>query len=293
MAAVETAVARPGTWHGSLALRFAPRPGRTALTAKRHEGPFLIQRPFYPGDGACHVYLLHPPAGLAGGDELALDVTIESDAHVLLTTPASTKFYRSDSTPSVQRQHLRVAAGASLEWLPLDTILFGGSRARLDTSIELEAGARFIGWETLCLGRPFSGDHYATGVLDQHTEVTVAGEAQLIDTLRWRAGDRLLAADWGLAGFGVCGAVYAYPADTHLLALVRELLGAVAPSHATGTQAADGALRCGATLLGELLVVRCLAHEPEVVRTLFERIWETLRPSVTGRNPCAPRVWRT
>jgi urease accessory protein len=230
---------------------------------------------------------------LAGGDELALDVTIESDAHVLLTTPASTKFYRSDAAASVQRQHLRVAAGASLEWLPLETILFGGSRARIETSIELEAGARFIGWETLCLGRPLSGDHYATGVLEQQTALTVADEAKLIDTLRWRAGDKLLTADWGLAGFGVCGAVYAYPADARLLALVRELLGVAAPSHDTAAQPADGPLRCGATLLGELLVIRCLGHAPEVVRNLFEKVWETLRPAVMGRRPSAPRVWRT
>jgi urease accessory protein len=228
--------------------------------------------------------LLHPPAGLAGGDELVLDVDIENDAHVLLTTPASTKFYRSDRLPSSQRQRLRVAAGASLEWLPLETILFGGSRAHVATAIELEAGARFLGWETLCLGRPLSGDHYATGSLEQHTELSVAGEAQLIDTLRWRAGDKLLAADWGLAGFGVCGAVYAYPADARLLALVRELLGTAAPSFA---------MRCGATLLGDLLVVRCLGREPEVVRNLFESIWAALRPEVTGRAPSAPRVWRT
>lgn len=291
MSAVETALPRAATWHGSLALRFAPRAGRTALTARRHEGPFMIQQPFYPGDGACHVYLLHPPAGLAGGDELALDVDVDTDAHVLLTTPAATKFYRSDALPSVQRQHLRVAAGASLEWLPLDTILFGGSRARIATTIDLEPGARFVGWETLCLGRPLSGDHYAAGTLEQHTALTIGGEPLLLDTLRWRAGDALLGADWGLAGFEVCGAHYAHPADAQLLALVRELLGAASETFARG--AAKEPLRCGATLLGDLLVVRCLGREPEVVRNLFEAIWGAVRPAVTGRAASAPRVWRT
>lgn len=292
MVAVESEISRP-TWHGSLALRFEPRAGRTALTARRHEGPLLIQRPFYPGDDTCHVYLLHPPAGLAAGDELALDVAAEPDARVLLTTPAATKFYRSDGLPSVQRQQLRVGAGAALEWLPLETILFGGSRARIATTIELEAGARFIGWETLCLGRPLSGDHYAAGSLEQHTEIAVAGQPQLIDTLRWQAGDKLLTAEWGLAGFGVCGAVYAYPADAPLLTLVRERLGTAAPSFETLGRPVDDSLRCGATLLGELLVVRCLGREPEAVRILFETIWGTLRPAVTGRSPSAPRVWRT
>ncbi len=134
----------------------------TVVARRRHEGPFCIQRPFYPGDGACHVYLLHPPGGLAAGDELDLTVDVEPGAAALLTTPAATKFYRSDGAPSVQRQTLRVAAGAALEWLPLDTILFGGSRALIETDVVLAPGARFIGWEQLSLGRPLSGDRYAT-----------------------------------------------------------------------------------------------------------------------------------
>lgn len=287
MAAREAEFAPPSSWRGSLTLTFARRADRTALVARSHEGPLMIQRPFYPGDGACHVYVLHPPAGLAGGDELVLDVTVERGAHALLTTPAATKFYRSDAAASVQTQTLRVAAGATLEWLPLDTILFGGSRARIATHVELEAGARFIGWETLSLGRPLSGDPYASGSLEQHTELGAAGEALLVDTLRWSAGDKLLAADWGLAGFGVCGAVYAYPADARLLALVRERIDAAAPSFPSGTQ------RCGATLLGELLVIRCLGRDAEAVRNLFEALWETLRPGVAGAAPCAPRVWKT
>ena len=101
MAAVEP-LARP-TWRGELALQFAPSERGTVVARRRHEGPFCIQRPFYPGDGTCHVYLLHPPGGLAAGDELILDAAAEHGAAALLTTPAATKFYRSEGLPSVQR----------------------------------------------------------------------------------------------------------------------------------------------------------------------------------------------
>ena len=70
-----------------------------------------MQRPFYPGDGVCH--LPAPAGGLVGGDELVLDVDVEPARAALLTTPAATKFYRSDGAPSVQRQTLRVAAGGA------------------------------------------------------------------------------------------------------------------------------------------------------------------------------------
>jgi len=291
MAAVEATVR--DTWRGALSLSFTAAAHGTVLAKRRHEGPFCVQRPFYPGDGAAHVYLLHPPGGLAGGDELVLDVGVEPNAAALLTTPAATKFYRSDGAPSVQRQTLRVVAGASLEWLPLDTILFGGSRARIETDVELEAGARFIGWEQLSLGRPLSGDRYAAGTFEQHTRIGVAEEPLLIESLRWTAGDRLLTAEWGLASFGVCGALYAYPVHDPLLVRVRERLGAATPSLEQPDAGGDPRLRCGATLLGELLVVRCLAAAPEDLRNLFEALWRALRPAVLGRAPSAPRVWKT
>lgn len=285
MAAVEPLA--PPRWRGTLSLEFAARAGRTVLARRKHEGPLYVQQPFYPGDGACHAYVLHPPGGLAGGDELTLEATAAPGSAALLTTPAASKFYRSDGLPSVQRQRLAVAAHASLEWLPQESILFGGSRAELTTEIELDAAARFVGWEQLVLGRPLSGDRYEAATLVQRTRIDVAGEACLDDTLRWRSGDRLLSAEWGLAGFGVCGVLYAHPADARLLALSRECLGAATPSSGRKT------VRHGATLLDRLLVVRALAHEPEVLRNLFEALWTCLRPSVTGRAPSAPRIWRT
>ena len=74
MAAVESEATRR-TWRGELTLKFAATARGTVVQERRHEGPFCIQRPFYPGDGACHVYLLHPPGGLAAGDELDLTST--------------------------------------------------------------------------------------------------------------------------------------------------------------------------------------------------------------------------
>jgi urease accessory protein len=92
MAAVESDTTAPPRWRGKLTLKFAATPLRTVVAERSHEGPFCIQRPFYPGDGACHVYLLHPPGGLAGGDELELDAEVGPNASALLTTPAATKF---------------------------------------------------------------------------------------------------------------------------------------------------------------------------------------------------------
>jgi urease accessory protein len=284
MAAAESLIAAR-SWHGALALQFAHAHGKTIVAKRRHEGPFCIQRAFYPGDGVCHVYLLHPPGGLAGGDRLTLDATVERGAAVLLTTPASTKFYRSDELPSAQTQVLHVAAHASLEWLPLDTILFGGSHAQIATEVRLHSTARFIGWEMTSLGRPMSGDTYATGALEQRMRIYVDDEPRVHERTQWRAGDPILTTQWGLAGFGVWGALYAYPADAAVLALAREHLCALPDDFREQ--------RVAATLLGGLLVVRCLSRHPEELRATFETLWTAIRSAVVERAVSAPRIWKT
>ena len=82
-------------WAGELGLQMIERGARTVLRRDRQLGPLTIQKPFYPDDGVCHVYLLHPPGGVVGGDSLDIDVGVEEGARALFTTPAATKVYRS------------------------------------------------------------------------------------------------------------------------------------------------------------------------------------------------------
>jgi len=77
-------------WHAALELGFAAASGATRLARRKHRGPLVVQRPFLPeGPGVAHVYVLHPPGGLVGGDELTLDVEVDAGAHALVTTPAA------------------------------------------------------------------------------------------------------------------------------------------------------------------------------------------------------------
>jgi urease accessory protein len=119
----------PG-WLAELDLGFAPRGSRTVLARRRHRGPLAVQRPFHPEGDVCHVYLLHPPGGVVAGDRLAIRVAADPGAEALLTTPAAGKFYRSEGPVARQTVALEIGEGASLEWLPQETILYPGRAGR-------------------------------------------------------------------------------------------------------------------------------------------------------------------
>jgi hypothetical protein len=106
------------------------RDDSTILARREHRGPLRVQKALYPeGPGVCHAIVLHPPAGIAGGDQLEIRVEADAGAHALLTTPGAGKWYRSSGAQSSQRIHIKVGAGATAEWLPQESILFSGALA--------------------------------------------------------------------------------------------------------------------------------------------------------------------
>lgn len=268
-------------WQARLALGFERRGARTVLAERSHYGPLAVQRPFYPEAGVCHVYLLHPPGGVVGGDALEVNVRCGPGAEALVTTPAATKFYRSAGPTAVQEQRLSVASGARLEWLPQETIAFAGSEVSTATRVDLDAGATFIGWEILCLGRPASAELFERGQVHQRLEVRRDGEPLLLDRLRLDGAGPLSGARWGLAGRSVNAILVATPADATALAAVREGVGVTQEEY------------FGATLMDDLLVCRYLGFQAEQAKRVFERAWALLRPALAGAPACAPRIWRT
>lgn len=262
-------------WRADLRLGFAVHEGRSALAEKRFDGPLVVQKPLYPeGDAVCHAIVVHPPGGIAGGDELSLSVAAGPSSHALLTTPGAGKWYRSAGPWA--RQALSFAVDGTLEWLPRETIVFDGARAALRTRVELSGDARYIGWEVLCLGRTGSGERFGRGEIRLDTTVARDGRLLWMERGRIAGGGALMRSPAGLAGRTVVGTLVAsMGGDFHmkLISSCRELMAV--------------------TLLPGVLIARYLGDSSEEAMELFARLWEVLRPAVAGRAPARPRIWRT
>ncbi|MCV6624850.1 MAG: urease accessory protein UreD, partial [Cellvibrionaceae bacterium] len=173
-------------WAAQLELGLARRARGTRLVDNRHCGPLCVQRPFYPeGPELAHIYVLHPPGGMVSGDQLSINISVAADAAGLFTMPGAGRVYRAraDRALQSQRVNLQVASGASLEWLPLESIVFNDAQARLETHLNLEPGARCIAWEVTSLGLPANGVRFSRGHFSQIFSGSVAGVPSLIERL--------------------------------------------------------------------------------------------------------------
>ena len=264
-------------WRAELSLGFEQRANKTVLTKRQQKGPLTVQRAFYPEEGLAHLYILHPPGGIVGGDELEIKACCAENAQALLTTPAAGKFYRSDGKLAHQTVSLCIAEQASLEWLPQETLLFGGAQAELKTQIELSKQSRFIGWDMVCLGMPECGDSFENGTARLRLRVHLDNQPLLIENLK--ADYEFAQSVWGLRGNPVFGVMLAYPFPKSGLDCIRALW--------------EDQTHFGATLLNDLLVCRGIAPQAAALRFEFEQVWHLVRPVVVGREVCPPRIWST
>jgi urease accessory protein len=273
-------------WPARLTLAAARDGAGATRVHARHDGPLRLLKTLHPeGPGIAHAVLVHPPGGLVGGDRLDIRLELQAGAHLLVTTPAATRFYRSSAGEAAQVVHATVGEGARLEWLPQETLAYPGCLARNEVRLTLAPGASLFATEVLGLGLPAAGQPFDTGRLLQHLEIT----GQWLDRGWLDAADAaLLDGPCGLAGHRVLGTlVYAQGQPLveaePLLTDSRHLLAELPLGGITRLQG-----RCGTMLLA-----RVVGDDVEAVTVALRRVralWRERLWSLTGSDP---RIWAT
>jgi urease accessory protein len=274
-------------WHASLQLQYTRSDHKTVVHFQ-HEGPLRVLQSLYPeGDAVCHNVLVHPPGGLVGGDTLDIQVSVQENAHALITTPGATRFYRSAGETAAQTVHARLEEGTRLEWLPLEALAYDRCRAENKAVFELAPGAELMGWDITALGLPMANLPFEHGFFSQHIEVPgIWREQGRID-----ASDlRLLNGPLGLAGqrcmatlFFVSGRPIERTRRERALDEVRALMDVHALRMSAGATSPHP----------QVLVLRVLAPLVEPALDLLKVLRASWRASLWNLPAVAPRVWST
>jgi len=274
-------------WEARLNLAFKHANGRSFLANNLHFGPLVLQKTLYPeGDAVCHGVVIHPPGGVAGGDELTINVDMLENTHALLTTPGAGKWYKANGQSAKQHLNFNLRANACLEWLPQENILFNGAKVKFSAEVNLAQEAKYAAWEILCFGRQAQCEQWQTGLLMQKLSIRRAGK------LIWNERAFLEPTQYtnqsivGLRGNVVSSSFVV--AAGQVPSEVLDACRMVKPKTML-----DANAQYGVTALPEIFCARYVGSSSQCAREYFEKLWQHLRPWYGAHEVTRPRIWNT
>jgi urease accessory protein len=257
---------------GGITLAVRASGGVTRRARLREEGPLRVRCPG-PASGELEAVLVNIAGGLAGGDRLMLDMTVEAGALLLVTTAAAEKVYRTLEPAATIAVKLAVGAGASLAWLPQETILFDRARLERAIDIDLAEDARLLLAEAILFGRAGMGEAVDDGFLFDRWRLRREGRLIHAEGMRLDGAVARKLAQPAVAKGGVAVAtVLCVPGDESTVACIRAL---------------GGRLRAevGASAWNGLAVVRLCGADGHALRH------DLLAVLAAVRGAPLPRLW--
>ncbi|MSU90171.1 urease accessory protein UreD [Rhodobacteraceae bacterium 2CG4] len=268
---------RPQRARGAVRLGFARRDGCTRLADLYQAGS---ARAMLPRSHAPHpeATLINTAGGLTGGDRFDWRVELAPGTRATLATQTAERVYRSAAGAARVDIALRVGAGAHLDWLGQETILFEGGALERRLLLDLEGDATALIVEPLVFGRAAMGETPDRLFLTDRWSLRRDARPLHEEASRIRPPMTALR---GAAALGAARAVatviYAGHDAGDRLAPARRLL--------SGDGGPGRDVQAAASAWDGRLVVRMMAGDAAPLRTALKRF-------LTGfRGLPLPRVW--
>jgi len=256
---------------GSVTLSVKSVGGKTRR-AEVHEAGSLRVR--CPGAAAAELeaVLINTAGGIAGGDRFDLGIKAGQGTRLVVTTAAAEKIYRSLGPDSTIGVSLDIASGASLAWLPQETILFDHARLSRTIEVDLAPDAKLVLAEAIVFGRTGMGETVRAGALFDRWRVRRGGKLIYAESVRLDGAIAERLAEAAVAKDGiVIATVLIVPGDTAVVEKVRalesEFVGEVGASVWNGIAAVRLCAAGGAALRHDLV------HVMTALRGTLPRIW--------------------
>ena len=268
----ELAAIAPQRAKGSARLATKLRDGATRIDVFYQEGAGKIRIP-ESFDGTMEAVLINTSGGLTGGDRIDWDIGAGAGTKVTVTTQACERIYKSPGGDAHVAASLSVDTGATLHWLPQETILFDQGALRRTLDADLSDGAELIALEAILLGRKAMGETVLSGSLHDRWRVRRKGRLVHAEDLRMSGEiDRISRRPATLAGnLAFATLLYVGEHADALMGKLHALLG----EHLAGSSHWKGKLE-----------IRMAAEDGFALRKFLVPTISLLR---NGRPP--PKVW--
>jgi urease accessory protein len=251
---------------------FARRDGQTRLADLYQRDPCRVLFPDPEPGEPVQAVLVTTSGGVTDGDTLTMAIDVGPGAEAVAATQAAEKIYRAARSAEHCAMDIAVTVGegATLDWLPQETIVFQGARLKRRTVAEVASGGSLLACEMVVLGRAASGERFTAGLLLDSWSVRRAGKLAWTDILRVE-GETPIG-----AGFG----------EANALATIIGVWDEPQPrfEQARGLLESADRVRAGVTLVNGILVARLLG-EATAVRAAATRFLGDFR------RRRLPRVW--
>ena len=242
---------------GRIALAVAADAGVTRRRRVAERGSLRVRFPG-PVGRELEAVLVNTAGGMAGGDRFGIDISVSADARLVVGTAAAEKVYRSGGDATDVSVKLALAAGATLRWLPQETILFDRARLNRRIDVDLAEGASLLLAEAVVFGRTAMGETMEQGELIDRWRIRVGGRLAFVESVRLAGAVARTLAEPAVAGAGCAIAtVLVLPGTERHVEAVRAqtFSGEVGVSSWNGIAVARLVARDGAVLRRDLAAV--------------------------------------
>ncbi len=214
----------------------------------------------FPGAAAreLEAILVNTAGGVAGGDRFVVDVAAGPGAALMVGTTAAEKVYRSHGPSTDVAVKLDLGAGATLRWLPQETILFDRGRLTRRIDVTMAEHATLVLAEAVVLGRSAMGETVKEGELIDRWRVRVGGQLAFAESLRLNGAiaEKLAATAMAAGGCALATLLLVPGDERHVEAVrARDFSGEVGISAWNGIAVARLIARDGAALRRDLAAV--------------------------------------
>jgi urease accessory protein len=258
---------------GAIRAAFRAENGQTFFTQLHESGGWRLKHP--RSAAGYEAVIINSGGGLASGDSVDLAFSVAAHADVTVTTQAAEKVYR--GTPAAQSTiAIDLEPNARLDYLPQETILFGGAALRRRFKVDMAADARLLMVEVVVFGRLARGETTIEGAFHDSWRIRRAGALVFADETRLEGaiGQMLDRPAIGKGARATALVLFIAPEAPASLDALREEFARC-----------SDLVEAGASALNGLVVARLAAPSPEPLRAAILAAMVRLR----GRTP--PRVW--